>query len=182
MKNLRALALVLLCAGCRPASSPSVVAGVALTAYDGADGSYSCLAPGDWKALEDRAKGAGVMMFGTTDGPLRGKVTLGISRYPDGVDRIQTPQDYWRSLKLTRDNPAPLEAREIGGRTIYLTHYESPQHPAQGWKVEYMNRVDVALIPSTSGFFAVDHRAPADAYEQTLPIFDAVVASFKPKG
>jgi len=184
MKSSRALALALLCASCRPAPQspqPPVVAGVKLVGYDGADGGYSCLAPGDWKALENGAKGPGVTMFGTADGPLRGKVTLAISRYPDGVDRIATPQDYWNSLKLTNDNPGPLEARLVDGRTIYVTHYDSPQHPPHGWKILYMNRVDVALIPAANGFYAVDHRAPADAYRETLPIFDAVVASFKPK-
>jgi len=192
MKTIRLAAVVLLSAACRGGSAPTtasdssaapapIVAGEKMTDFDGADGSFSCRAPADWKGLEEKGAGLLVTMFGTSQGPMRGKVMMGISRYPDQV-RIKTPQDYWTSLRLAQKDPVPLEPRKIGDRTVYFTHYDSPQHPPHGWKVLYMNRIDVALIPAATGFFAVDHSAPKDSYRQTLPIFDAVVASFKPKG
>jgi hypothetical protein len=183
------LVVLLIAAACRPApqnesssasTPPPVVAGEKMTDYDSADGRYFCRAPAAWKALEDKDSRAGILMFGTASGPLRGKVSISILRYPDEV-RIKTPQDYWSSLRLANKNPVPLESRRVGERTVFFTHYDYPQYPPHGWKVLYMNRVDVALIPSTTGFFAVDLSAPKDSYRQTLPIFDAVVDSFKPK-
>jgi hypothetical protein len=190
MKSLRLAALVLLCAACRDGSKPApdadsgsaapVVAGEKMIDFDGPDGTYSCRAPAQWKALEDKGSGLLITLFGTSQGPLRGKVMMGISRYPDAV-HIKTPQDYWASLRLTHKNPSPLEPRQLGGRTVYFTHYDYPHYPPHGWKVLYMNRIDAALIPATTGFFAVEQSAPKDSYREVLPIFDAVVASFKPK-
>ena len=190
MKRI-SLAVLLLSAACRQdrpraaapdaAAPAAVIAGENMIDFDGADGSYSCRAPAQWEALEQKSGAPDVMLFGTAAGPLRGKVTIAIDRYPDGVDRIKTPQDFYASMKLLRENPSPLEEKTINGRTVYLVHYDEPQHPPHGWKVLYMNRVDAALIPSATGFFAVEHSAPKDSYRQTLPIFDEVVASFKPK-
>ena len=44
-----------------------------------------------------------------------------------------------------------------------------------------MLRSDHAIIPIQGGFFAIEHRAPLNAYERTLPVFEAVVRSFNPK-
>jgi hypothetical protein len=189
MKTLRLFALVVLCAACRnpppPAgaeasSAPAVVAGEKMTDLDGADGSFSCRAPANWKAIEEKGSGLLITLYGTSEGPLRGKVMMGILRYPDKV-RIETREDYWASLRLAQKDPVPLEARRIGDRTVYFTHYDEPQHPPHGWKVLYMNRIDIALIPATTGFFAVEQSAPKASYRETAPIFEAVVASFKPK-
>ncbi len=38
-----------------------------------------------------------------------------------------------------------------------------------------MLRYDYALIPVKGGFFAIEHRAPLNAYKVTLPVFEAVV-------
>jgi len=186
MKRLALAALVAL-AACRkpaapPAASGDAVSGERMIDFDGADGSFRCRAPAEWKAQEDAHGGPLVMFFGPTSGPLRAKVSIAVTRYPDGVDRIKTPQDFWDAQKLLDRKPSPLETRQVDGRTVYALHYESPQRPPHGWTVLYMNRADVALIPTATGFFAVTHVAPSDAYRRTLPVFDDVVRSFKPKG
>ncbi len=43
---------------------------------------------------------------------------------------------------------------------------DSARAPGNAWK---------------NGFFSISHTAPADAYQRTLPIFEAVVKSFQPK-
>jgi hypothetical protein len=190
MKNLALLFSVLLAAACRKAAAPqgaensvptrAVVAGVPLIDYDAATGEFSCRAPGEWRALEDNSLGPRVMFFGPGSEKYPRSVAISVSRYPGGGD-IKTPKDYWDSLKISDQNPSPLETREIGGRTAYTVHFDSAQRPLHGYKVLYMKREDVVMIPVKDGFYAIDHSAPVETYEQTLPVFEAVVASFQPK-
>jgi hypothetical protein len=187
-----ALALaVLLGAGCRKAPPPAadaaavptraVVAGVGLIDYDAATGEFSCRAPGKWRALEDDKLGPRVMFFGPGTEKYPRSVSISVLRYPDG-ERIKTPQDFYDSLKLSDQNPSPLESRSANGRTEYSLHYDMAQRPLHGYKTLYMKREDVVMIPAKDGFFAIVHSAPAETYAATLPVFDALVASFQPKG
>ena len=154
--------------------------GVSLIDYSAATGEFSCRAPGEWRALEDKNTGPRVMFFGPGVAKYPNSVAISIMRYPDG-GQIKTPKQYWDSLKLSGQNPSPLETREIGGRTAYALHYDRAQRPLHGYKTLYMKREDVVLIPVKDGFFAISHAAPAETYERTLPVFEAVVASFQPK-
>lgn len=190
MKRLLLAALVLVPAACRksePAKeelvpTKAVVAGERLIDFDEQSGAFSCRAPADWKAVEDDYSGGPlVMFFGPMSGPLRAKVSISVGRYPDKVDRIKTPQDFVDSLKLTDQNPSALETRVIDGRTVYAVHYDEPQIDPRSRKTLYMNREDTVMIPHKDGFFSISHTAPADAYQRTLPIFEAVVNSFHPK-
>ncbi|HEX4046868.1 MAG TPA: hypothetical protein VH309_03495 [Elusimicrobiota bacterium] len=179
-----------LAAGCRKAAPPAneaqavptraVVAGVPLIDYDAATGEFSCRAPGEWRALEDKSIGPRVMFFGPGTAKYPGSVAIAVLRYPDG-GTIKTPQDYWDSLKLSDQDPSPLSTREINGRTAYALHYAVAQRPLHGYKVLYMKRKDVVMIPVKDGFFAISHSAPEETYEETLPVFEAIVASFRPK-
>ena len=190
---MRRLALAVLAAlaapACRkaPAAAPdgppvvAVVGGEELIDFDGADGSFRCRAPARWKALEFKDGAPAVMMIGPMSGPGRGKSTISVSRY-DGVSgTVRTPREYWEAMRLAGEKPSPLETRTVAGRTAYALHLERPQYPPHGWKVLYMNREDVVLIPAGKGFFALSHKAPIDAYQATLAVFEAVVASFTPK-
>lgn len=179
----------LLAAACRkPAPSEessavptrAVVAGVPLIDYDAATGEFSCRAPGEWRTLEDDKLGPRVMFFGPGSAKYPRSVSIAVLRYPDG-GQIKTPKDFYDSLKLTDQNPSPLETRSANGRTEYLLHYERPQLPLHGYKTLYMKREDVVMIPVKDGFYAISHSAPAEIYQQTLPVFEAVVASFRPK-
>lgn len=191
MKRALAVLALLAAAGCRKAPPPdsgsaevptrAVVAGVDLIDYDAATGEFSCQAPGHWKALEDDKLGPRVMFFGPGTAKFPRSVSISVMRYPDGED-IKTPKDFYDALKISGQNPSPLETRSAGGRTEYALHYDMPQRPMHGYKTLYMKREDVVLIPSRDGFFALVHSAPAETYAETLPVFDAVVASFRPKG
>jgi hypothetical protein len=192
MKKLPFIFAVILAAGCRKAAAPAgageaasvptraVVAGVPLIDYDAATGEFSCRAPGEWQALEDKTMGPRVMFFGPGSAKFPHSVSISVLRYPDG-ESIKTPKELWDSLKLSGQEPSPLETREIGGRTAFALHYAVAQHPLHGYKVMYMKREDVVMIPTKDGFYAISHIAPAEIYEQTLPVFEAVLASFQPK-
>lgn len=190
MNRAALAALLLLAAACKkaPPASPdepptvATVAGERLIDYDGPKGLFRCRAPAEWKALEFDDRTPSVMLAGTIRGPLRGKVAISITYYDGANDPVTTPQAYWDGLKVSGQKPSPLETRTAGGRTVYALHAERPQHPPHGWKVLWMNREDTVLVPAKKGFFALTHSAPADAYAQTLPVFEALVASFDPKG
>jgi hypothetical protein len=124
--------------------------------------------------------GPRVMFFGPGDAKYPRSVQISVLRYPDD-GRIKTPQDFWASLKIAGRGPSPLETRTLNGRTVYAVHYDVDQRPLHGYKVLYTKREDVVLIPGKTGFFAVTHAAPTETYLRTLPVFDAVVASFQPK-
>jgi len=189
MRSLAVAALLLASAGCRKAPpaagdaeapTRAVVSGVALIDYDAATGEFSCRAPGHWKALEDPRFGPRVMFFGPGTAKFPRSVSISVLRYPDG-DTIRTPEDFYDSLKISGQNPSPLETRSANGRTEYTLHYDMAQRPLHGYKTLYMKREDVVLVPSKDGFFALVHSAPAETYAETLPVFDAVVASFQPR-
>ena len=42
-------------------------------------------------------------------------------------------------------------------------------------------REDVALVVVPGGFFEITHSGPVETYRNTLPVFEEVVRSFKPK-
>ena len=180
--------LILVAGGCRKEEeakaglvpTKAVVAGQNLIGFDEKTGAFSCLAPADWKAMEDVEVGPMVMFFGPMDGPRRGKTSIGITRYPGTADPFKTPQELWDAL-ISGPRPSPLEKRIFGTQEAYVFHLESP-HRAPGSRITlYMDREDSAMIPFKDGFFELTHSAPADSYKDTLPVFEAMVASFQPK-
>jgi hypothetical protein len=191
MNRLIVAALVVLSAACRKAPeaakeelvpTTAVVAGERLIDFDGKDGAFACRAPAAWKTVEDDYSGGPqVMFFGPAAGARPGAASIGVTRYPAVADKIKTPEDYRTMLKLTDRNPSELTSRTVDGRTVYEIHYETPQLAPKGHKVLYMNRADAAMIPCAGGFYLISHTAPADAYQATLPVFQAVVDSFRPK-
>ncbi|OGS41701.1 MAG: hypothetical protein A2506_04645 [Elusimicrobia bacterium RIFOXYD12_FULL_66_9] len=182
--------LIFIAGGCRKEEAPeedltpvkTVVAGQKLIDFDEQTGAFSCLAPADWKAMEDAAHiGPMLMFFGPMEGPLRGKTSIGISHYPDAADPFKTPQDLWDSAKIMDQKPSPLEKRMFGTQETYVFHRESPHRAPESRKTLYMDREDTAMISFKDGFFEITHSAPADSYKDTLPVFEALVESFQPK-
>jgi hypothetical protein len=189
MKPILLAALVALAAGCRKAETAKeaapgqTVAGVRLIDYDEQHGAFSCQAPADWKAVEDDYSGGPLVMFmGPVSGPRRGTAAISVSRYPSTGDKIKTPQEYVEMLKLTEHRPSELETRVVDGRTVYAVHFEDERRDPRTRKVLYMDRQDAVLIPRDGGFYELAHTAPADSYQATLPVFEALVKSFRPKG
>ncbi|MFI5346343.1 MAG: hypothetical protein ACHQ51_08210 [Elusimicrobiota bacterium] len=191
MKRTLLAALVVLAAACRKAPeavkeeavpTKAIVAGERLIDFDEKGGSFACRAPAEWKAVEDDYSGGPlVMFFGPMNGPRRGTASIGVSRYPAVADKIKTPEEFLAMLKLTDRKPSELTSRSVDGRTVYEVHYETPQRAKQGHKVLYMNRADAVMIPGKDGFYLISHTAPADTYQETLPVFQALVDSFRPK-
>jgi len=185
MKRILLAGFVLLAAACRkpqapPESAAPAAAGERLIDFGEKNGAFACRAPAEWKAVEDDASGGPLVMFlGPTSGPRRGTASIGVSRYPTAGGRVKTPTEYVEMLKLTGAEPSALEARPDG---TYALHYDSPQRAPRGRKVLYVNREDAVLVPAKDGFFLLSHTAPADGYQETMPVFQAVVDSFRPKG
>ncbi len=188
---LLAAAAVVACAACRkapaadedPVPTAAVVAGQRLIDFDEQHGKFRARVPADWKALEEHGTGGPLlMMFGTMSGPLRGKVSMAVDAN-DGISGVvKTPQEVWEGLRLSDQKPSPLETRTLDdGRVVYAFHMLKAHHPPHGWKVLYMEREDIVIIPFGKGFYELSHAAPADAYEQTLPVFEAFVRGFQPK-
>jgi len=177
------LAGLALLAACRPsdtAGSGAARGGPRLIDFDERGGAFACRAPADWRALEDRGAGGPlVMFFAPRDDS--GAVTISVTRYPDGVDRIKTPKDYWQALKLTQRHPSPLETRQINGRTVYATRFDAPRRAGESPRVLGIDREDAVLIPGRAGFFTVCLRASERDYQRALPVFEAIVQSFRPK-
>lgn len=189
MNRLILAGLILIAGGCRKKEvaeenltpTKAVVAGQKLIDFDEQSGAFSCLAPADWKAMEDAAAiGPMLMFFGPMEGPQRGKTSIGIIRYPDAADPFKTPQELWSNI-ISGPKPSPLEKRLFGTQEAYVFHVESPHRAPQTRTTLYMNREDTAMIPFKDGFFEITHSAPADSYKETLPVFEAMVASFQPK-
>lgn len=188
MRRLMLAGLILIAGGCRKKEAAEenltptkeVVAGQKLIDFDEKNGAFTCLAPADWKAMEDVSVGPLVMFFGPIEGPQRGKTSIGVIRYPDGADPFKTPQELWNNI-ISGPKPSPLEKRVFGTREAYVFHVESPHRAPESRTTLYMDREDTAMIPFKDGFFEITHSAPADSYQVTLPVFEAMVASFQPK-
>lgn len=156
-----------------------VIGGVEMIDYDDEKGAYSCLAPRLWGIHED----GGATFVGPRDPKTTGSSYITILKYPESAPQWTDAQKYAESFwEIDPRNKQPiLEKRKIGDLTVILFHQERPFHKLHSNKAEYMLRYDYALIPIKGGFFSIVHRAPANAYEATLPVFEAVVKSFQPK-
>lgn len=160
-----------------------VVSGVELINYDSPKGTYSCRAPADWKGdeLPERYGTDTVSFIGPLNGPRPVSVFINVMKYPMKNEPVTDPEAYAKSFELVDFKDTKYEKRDIEGRQVIFFNRERPFRKLHSTKVEYMERQDIALIPVKGGFFRIDHTAPKDAYQQTLPVFEAVVRSFKPK-
>lgn len=165
-----------------PVPVKETVAGVGLIDYDSSKGAFTCRAPGVWKAREDSAAADDNVTFigQLSDSRL---AFIDILQYPGSTKQWSDAQKYAESFwEVTPDNKLPvLEKKTIGDKEVIVFHYEKPFRKLHSTKIEYMLRLDYALIPVKGGFFELWHTAPSDRYQETLPVFEAVVRSFKPK-
>lgn len=185
--RLALLALIVVLSACErgpdagPTPTQAVVAGVEMIDYDAARGTFSCRAPRDWGVKEE--KGDGATFVGPRDSKTGGSSYITILRYPDSSPRWTDARKFAESFReLDPEGRAPDIATEsIAGADVLRFHQERPFRKIHSSKAGYMLRYDYALVPVKGGFFEIEHRAPANAYETTLPVFEAVVKSFRPK-
>lgn len=187
---LRTMTLLFVClAACAkkdsqgdPAAIVETVAEVDMIDYDPPAGTFACRAPARWKGEETSRFGPDETTFiGPLSGPRPVSVFINISRYPNSSDKYVDAETYAQSWKFVDYRPTQYTKKKIGGRNVIFFSREYPFKKPHSTKTEYMVRKDIALIPVKGGFFAIDHSAPSDSYERTLPVFEAIVRSFQPK-
>lgn len=165
-----------------PVPVKETVANVGLIDFQPSKGAFMCRAPGEWKVREDASSGNDSITF---LGPLSDSrlASISILQYPSNSDKWSDARKYAESFwEVTPDNKQPEVTKKIiDGKEVLFFHFEKPFRKVHSKKVEYMQRCDYALIPVKGGFFELWHTAPADRYQETLPVFEAVVKSFKPK-
>lgn len=186
MRSSLALAVLVALCACKRSSQEeavavptvAVVADVAMIDFTSDEAKFSCRVPGEWKVREskhlDPSKGLSLWDGKTTH--------ISILKFPDIEPQYKDARAYAETFWMLSDKGQPeITEEKIGGRAVLRFHYERPYYKPHSKKLEYMNRFDYALFPIKGGFFRIEHRAPASEYKATLPVFEAVVRSFKPK-
>lgn len=162
-----------------------IAAGFEMIDYDSPKGSFVARAPADWGAREEARDGDNVSFVSRPLPACNGRLAfIHFVRYPESAsDKTTDAQKYAETFWEVDPNskqPA-IEHRKMGDNDVILLHQEQPFRKIHSKKIEYMTRQDHAFIQVKGGFFQIWHSAPADCYQATLPVFEAVVRSFKPK-
>lgn len=161
-----------------------VVAGVPMIDFEAKEARFSCRAPRNWGMREKYVENNKEAVFVGASGPKgSGLAYISIRRYPESEPQYNDARKYAESFwMIDPQNKQPeITTEKIGDMTVIRFHQERPYYKPHSHKLEYMNRYDYALFPIKAGFFEIEHRTAAADYETTLPIFEAVVRSFKPK-
>lgn len=189
MKRLLIAVLLTNLASCKkketaPAQAPvkAVVTGLEMIDYQEPSGAFEVVGPADWKVREDDQLGPSVMFLGPGTSKYPRSVSISVSRYPNQVDKSPDPKKYYAGMELIESHKLvmPYTKRVIGAREVECYAFESPFRRLHERKIAYQKREDTVIIPFAGGFYSISHDAPVDIYKETLPVFEAVVASFKP--
>lgn len=186
MRSALALAVIVALSACKrsPQEGPvvvptaEVVAGVEMIDFTSDEMGFSCRIPGEWGVMPgkhlDPSKGLSLT------GP--GASHLNIYKYPEINPAYKDARAYAESLELiTPDGKRPeITEERMGDRMVLRLHYERMPYPKRTRGKDRPNRLDFALIPVKDGFYEIKHTASVDTYQKTLPVFEAVVRSFKP--
>lgn len=194
MTRLSLLAVLAIFVACRksapaPASTASkdplqtreIVAGEDM--IDFPDAAFACRAPAHWATEEPRREGQPLISFwGPPVGAAKARPVIAVARYPGEGTQNKTPKDYIAGLELLDRKVEGLSVTTINGHRTTRFHSEHEVLFPESDKVRYVAREDVALVEVNGGYFELTHSAPRDGYDRTLPVFEALVRSFKPKG
>lgn len=191
-RNLALVALLLLATSCKkeeaaPARSDgipvkSIVNGMDMLQYQEPSGAFQVDAPSLWKIRETSDLGPQVTFIGPGTAARPNSANISISRYPNPVDKSGDPKTYYNGFALieTLKMVFAYGNRVLGGREVESYAFEQAFRKLHSQKVEYYKRNDFAIVRVPGGFWVIKHSAPAEDYKATFPIFEAVVASFKP--
>lgn len=186
MKLALALAVITAFSACKRSSPETadsvpikeIVAGVPMIDFEATEAKFSARVPADW----------GVQLEKYLD-PKKGLILSGakwtyisIYKYPE-MDPYSDARKYAETFwQISMDNKQPKIVEEkIDGTTVLRFHHERMPYPKRTRNDDRPDRFDYALFPVKGGFYQIQHRAPVDSYEKTMPVFEAVVRSFKPK-
>lgn len=187
MKTRYALLIAILTVtACKKAEAPvadpfpvkQTVAGIPLIDFDSPEARFSCLAPRNWgiqpEKYLDSHKGASF----TGDG---GHIL--ILKYPETDAQYTDAQKYAETFWMIdpKGKQPEITKELIGGATVLRFHMERMPYPKRTRNEDKPDRIDYALFPIKGGFFEIQHTAPAETYMKTMPVFEAVVKSFKPQ-
>ncbi|MBI5246767.1 MAG: hypothetical protein HY923_06265 [Elusimicrobia bacterium] len=154
------------------------IAGVPMIEFDSPEAHFSCLAPRDWGIVpEKRLQGYKGAAFTLSD------VSISILKYPESSPDVKDARKFAESFWQADVNGKQPDIAEenIGGATVLRLHIErEPLIPHSKTKRPPV-RHDFVLVPVKGGFYEISHSAPAASYQKTLPVFEAIVRSFKPK-
>lgn len=187
MKLAPVLAVLVLFSACKraPEEGPvvvptvEVVSGVEMIDFTSDEAKFSCRVPGEWGVMPgkhlDPAQGLSL------SGPFA--THINVFKYPEINPPYKDARVYAESIALiTPDGKKPeITEEKIGERTVLRFHYERMPYPKRTRNSDRPDRLDFALIPVKDGFYEIKHTAPVDTYLKTLPVFEAVVRSFKPR-
>ena len=193
MKISFVLMIIAALSACKRAPKPNenvlpiqeVVAGEPLIDFSSPEAGFSCRAPSFWGVPESNFKKSdGVLFVGPRDSVKMTSPRITIHRFPESEPQYNDAQKYAETFWMLDDRkgqPA-LERKTFGDISAITFHQERPNYQVHGSpKIQYMIRYDYALFPVKGGFFEIVHQAPTDSYAKTLPVFEAVVRSFRPK-
>lgn len=158
----------------------TVVNGMDMLEYQEPGGAFQADAPASWKLRETNNLGPEVTFIGPGTPGRPFSSDINISRYPNPVDKSGDPKRYYDGFSMIDKVTLPYGKRKLGGREVECYALERPFRKLHSKKVEYHRRDDFAVIRIPDGFFLITHSAPVEDYKATFPIFEAVVASFKP--
>jgi hypothetical protein len=161
----------------------SVAAGMDMVEYREPSGAFQLDAPATWRADERNDFGhPELTMIGPGSAGRPNSVTISVARYPNTMAKSADPKSYYDAYALIETIKVVLEygKRALGGREVESYAFEKAFRKMHSQKTEYFKRHDYVIVRVPEGFWQISHSAPADEYKATYPIFEAVVASFKP--
>ena len=137
--------------------------------------SFRCLAPANWKTEEEEFVGTETAVFRSDE------ASISIVKNPDGSTK--NPEDWANMFALLdpKGRPPALEKTKIDGRMVIQLSRTQPIRKPHSNKLLHEARERHALITVPDGFYQIRLSAPPESYDSALPIFDAIVQSFKPK-
>ncbi|MCR4294797.1 MAG: hypothetical protein NUW21_04635 [Elusimicrobia bacterium] len=187
MKPALALAALVALSACKrapeegPVAVPTqeVVAGVEMIDFTSDEAKFTARLPGRWGVREEKhlERSLGISL----SGPVGTHIV--IFKYPEINPQYKDARVYADSIALiTPDGKPPVVTEEkMGDHNVLRFHYERMPYPKRTRDSDRPNRLDFALIPVKDGFYEIKHTASVDTYRKTLPVFEAVVRSFKPR-
>lgn len=184
MKAALILTVILSLSACKktePETTPgglpirTTISGVKMIDYFPPKETFNCVAPSNWSVEELESSGDETISFRD------GSTSILIDKNPDG--NTKNPED-WANLFAVFEKdakPPVLEKSELNGRQIIQLSRNQPLMKLHSNKVNYVAKERHALIPIPGGFYDIRLSAHPNDYAAALPIFEAVVKSFKPK-
>jgi len=158
----RALAVLLLAAGCSRDAAPPPGAAV----YTPRDRSFSFHAPEDWRVLEDQGGTHRVTLFGP------GGQAIAVHRHVEG-----DPRGYLLGAAMGSKRATPPEEGEISGRKTLTTTVERAMPGLHGGRA--VSTVEKRVVVVDRGGFWVFTRTTGAGQPVDEAPFELVLRSFK---